>query len=156
MLAARVLTGQYPRRRRTTATTCAICGEVHDGKIDECPWDLFAQGRGPRPARDQRRPSAEVPIPDPSESVDVEARPDPSVPDLEFHRPSTTPWPERSASSTNSPRCPSWSTRSRVAGALAGEGELVDGVRELIEHLRFQAEAIVPLVDRLERIAGHR
>lgn len=42
------------------------------------------------------------------------------------------------------------------AGALAGEGEPVDGVRELIEHLRFQAEAIVSLVARLERIAGHR
>lgn len=44
--------------------------------------------------------------------------------------------------------------RCRCGGAT--EGELVDGVCELIEHLRSQAEAIVSLVDRLERIAAHR
>jgi len=40
-----------------------------------------------------------------------------------------------------------------VAGVSAGEAGLADGIRELIEHLRLQAEAIVPMADRLERIA---
>ena len=28
---------------------CSICGESHPESPDECPWDLFAQGLGPRP-----------------------------------------------------------------------------------------------------------
>ena len=40
-----------------------------------------------------------------------------------------------------------------LAGVLAGEPALADGIRELIEHLRVQAAAIAPLADRLERIA---
>ena len=41
---------QYPRRRRTTAATaCATCGERHPAGTRDCPWDLFAQGRAPRP-----------------------------------------------------------------------------------------------------------
>jgi hypothetical protein len=46
----------YPRRRRQhAATTCSICGEVHDGEAGECQWDLFAQGLGPRPGRQDGR-----------------------------------------------------------------------------------------------------
>ena len=37
--------------------------------------------------------------------------------------------------------------------AAADGGELAAGIRELIEHLRVQAAAIVTLADRLERIA---
>ena len=41
---------QYPRRRRPMATpSCATCGERHPAGTTDCPWDLFAQGRGPRP-----------------------------------------------------------------------------------------------------------
>jgi hypothetical protein len=40
-----------------------------------------------------------------------------------------------------------------VAGASAGKAGIVDGIRELIEHLRAQAAAMVSLVDRLERLA---
>ena len=40
-----------------------------------------------------------------------------------------------------------------VAGVSVGEAGLADGIRELIEHLRFQAEAIKSLADRLERVA---
>jgi hypothetical protein len=43
---------KYPRRQRPKVTVCSICGEVHDGDSDECPWDLFAQGVGPRPGPD--------------------------------------------------------------------------------------------------------
>jgi hypothetical protein len=43
-----------------------------------------------------------------------------------------------------------------VAGVPAGETQLVRRVCELIEHLRYQADAIVSLADRLERITAHR
>ena len=39
------------RRRRQVANACSICGERHDESPDQCPWDLFAQGLGPRPVR---------------------------------------------------------------------------------------------------------
>jgi len=40
-----------------------------------------------------------------------------------------------------------------VLGASAGDTGLADGVRKLIEHLRYQADAIMSLADRLERLA---
>jgi hypothetical protein len=40
-----------------------------------------------------------------------------------------------------------------VVGVCAGEIGIAAGIRELIEHLRSQAAAMVSLVDRLERIA---
>lgn len=41
---------QYPRRRRPAAALkCTTCGETHPAGTTNCPWDLFAQGRGPRP-----------------------------------------------------------------------------------------------------------
>jgi hypothetical protein len=43
-----------------------------------------------------------------------------------------------------------------VAGVPDDEAELMCGVRELIEHLRCQAEAIVSLADRIERITAPR
>ena len=36
--------------RRLAVVLCSICGETHASGVDECPWDLFAQGRGPRPS----------------------------------------------------------------------------------------------------------
>ena len=39
-------------RRRAKAVSeqeCSICGETHPESPYECPWDLFAQGVGPRP-----------------------------------------------------------------------------------------------------------
>jgi len=42
----------YPRRRRQQpAIACSTCGELHEESPDECPWDLWAQGLGPRPVR---------------------------------------------------------------------------------------------------------
>ncbi|WP_420120898.1 hypothetical protein [Nakamurella sp.] len=43
-----------------------------------------------------------------------------------------------------------------VAGVPTEEAALADGIRELIEHLWVQAEAIASLGDRLERIAPPR
>lgn len=40
----------YRRRMKGGAVQeCSICGESHPESPDECPWDLFAQGLGPRP-----------------------------------------------------------------------------------------------------------
>ncbi|ACV78334.1 hypothetical protein [Nakamurella multipartita] len=40
----------YRRRMKGGAVQeCSICGEFHPESPDECPWDLFAQGLGPRP-----------------------------------------------------------------------------------------------------------
>ena len=44
---------QYPRRRRPPSSTCATCGETHPAGTKECPWDLVAQGRAPRPEPSQ-------------------------------------------------------------------------------------------------------
>ena len=41
----------YRRRMKSVPVReCSICGDIHPESPDECPWDLFAQGRGPRPA----------------------------------------------------------------------------------------------------------
>jgi len=37
---------------------------------------------------------------------------------------------------------------------VSAETAIADGIRELIEHLRAQAAALVSLVDRLERITS--
>ena len=41
--------GKHYRRRKPVSAACSICGESHPAGCDECPWDLFAQGLGPRP-----------------------------------------------------------------------------------------------------------
>ena len=46
--------------------------------------------------------------------------------------------------------------RIELAGVEAGETQFLRGIRELIEHLRYQADAIVSLADRLERVAARR
>jgi hypothetical protein len=43
---------EYPRNRRTDPPAtgpCSTCGEHHPAQTGGCPWDLFAQGRGPHP-----------------------------------------------------------------------------------------------------------
>ncbi|HET9648837.1 MAG TPA: hypothetical protein VFP34_11455 [Microlunatus sp.] len=43
-----------------------------------------------------------------------------------------------------------------VVGVSASDSAIVDCIRELIEHLRARAAAMVCLVNRLERISAHR
>lgn len=56
---------EYRNRRKVSVLACAICGDTHDAGVDECAWDLFAQGLGPRPdsgrRQDDQRPRHEVP-----------------------------------------------------------------------------------------------
>lgn len=47
------------QRRQQPAIACSICGELHQESPEECPWDLFAQGLGPRPV--QQRAGIEDP-----------------------------------------------------------------------------------------------
>jgi hypothetical protein len=160
---------QYPRRRRQRmAAACSICGEVHAGEPDECPWDLFAQGIGPRPDRHQDRPGATVSPPSPVEGTDtqvqsrpaaaagVEMQPDRSIPE-EAAAPTIVDSVTRAVCLIDElDALPQLVDEIEVAGALAAEADLADGIRELIEHMRVQAAVMVSLVDRLERIAAHR
>ena len=66
---------QYPRRRRPAASPCTTCGETHPVGTRTCPWDLFAQGRGPRPEPSQ--PSHEHQAPD--ATVGASVRPEPEA-----------------------------------------------------------------------------
>lgn len=52
----------YPRRRRPAASKCTTCGETHPAGTKDCPWDLVAQGHGPRPEASQ--PGREDDAPD--------------------------------------------------------------------------------------------
>jgi hypothetical protein len=160
---------KYPRRRRQqAATACSICGEVHDEGPDECPWDLFAQGVGPRPDRQGARPGAPVSPPSPVEGTAVPVQSRPSE-DAGVEMQPTQPISEDAAASTiiDSVRLavclvdeldslPQLIDQIEVAGALADEAELANGIRELIEHLQVQVAAMVSLVDRLERITALR
>jgi len=156
----------YPRRRRQqVASACSICGELHEESPDECPWDLFAQGLGPRPDRvgvkqvapdNQSRslgwtdpqahptPTAGQVMEAPSPQMDFAADPAASI-----------------ADSVTRAVClvdeldvlPQLVDEIEVVGITAVETGIADGIRELIEHLRVQAATMVLLVDRLERIA---
>lgn len=160
---------QYPRRRRPMATiaTCSICGEVHKGDPDECPWDLFAQGLGPRPVRQDGRPGASMENRERMEVVDIVVRPDHA--DAVVHSsPETTTAEELQVETivdtVTRAVClvdelaplPELVEEIEVAGAAAELAELAAGIRELIEHLRAQAVAMATLADRLERIAPPR
>lgn len=144
---------QYRKRRKTATTACTICGEAHEGAPGECPWDLFAQGRGPRPS----------PVPD---SLDGRAG----------SQQSTDAEPEASASLNlvGTPSIVEALTRAvcivdeldvlpelvdeiEIAGGshdvMRAEAGLAASIRELIDHLRLQSEAMARLVRRLERVA---
>ena len=65
---------QYPKRRKAATSPCAICGEMHEGPPDQCPWDLFAKGRGPRPGAVEHQVDAPPATPDPSGESVAETR----------------------------------------------------------------------------------
>lgn len=151
---------EYRNRRKVAVHACEICGDTHDAGVDECPWDLFAQGLGPRPKsvrrQDDRRPTQE----DPSATSQGECSPDEiaplavpgasvvddvtravcvldelsSLPELVDEIEATVEW----------------------RGIVAPHPELLKRVQELIEHFRLHVELIAGFVSRLERVAGSR
>jgi len=154
----------YPRRRRRSATLCSICGEVHDGNLDECPWDLYAQGLGPRPDRQEGRPAASA---EHRESVEL----------AEIKVPSGPPEDGDDASQRANMRqvqtgmivdsvtravclvdelatLPELVDEIEDLGLTANEAGLAAPIRDLIDHLRAQAVAIASVADRLERIVA--
>jgi hypothetical protein len=161
----------YPRRKQATEA-CSICGDPHPPGTEGCPWDLFAQGLGPRPT-----PAVVVDGPRvPESALDVKPRPRvriAAVLDL--------PEGEHEGSGEDGPDAPVRSTitdavnrvvamvdeldltglidemeragaQDEMVGAGSGGSECV---RELINLLRMQAGVITELADRLERIAYH-
>ncbi|HET9649254.1 MAG TPA: hypothetical protein VFP34_13645, partial [Microlunatus sp.] len=156
---------QYPRRRRQRmAAACSICGEVHAGEPDECPWDLFAQGLGPRPDRQDCQTHGSADHRDSTEVVEVEA---PSDREREDRADQTTVEQIQAATIVDSvtravclvdelATLPGLVDEIEDAGVSAEEAGLAAGIRELIQHLRVQAVAIATLADRLERIAAPR
>lgn len=160
---------KYPRRRPQQAVAaCTICGEVHDEAPDECPWDLFAQGVGPRPDRQHAHPV--VPV-SPAGPVERTALPVQSgeTEDANVEMPPAKPISHDAPSSTiidsvtlavcvvdELDSLPHLIDQIEVAGALADETELANGIRELIEHLQVQLASMVSLIDRLERITALR
>ncbi|ACV76834.1 helix-turn-helix domain-containing protein [Nakamurella multipartita] len=153
----------YPRRRRQrVASACSICGELHDESLDECPWDLFAQGLGPRPVwrgaglegPSHDRKGADVMVEEPPEEIEgLAADGHPAVGAMDAFPVVTI------VDSVTRAVClveeldtlPQLVDEIEVAGATAGAG-LVDVIRELTRHLRAQAATMVALVGRLERL----
>lgn len=147
---------QYPKRKKCAEVACALCGESHPTGMQVCPWDLFAQGRGPRP----------VPVAEPAER-DRRDRAEP---------------PELTPTDTTPPPLKLVPTRSIVEGVTRAvcivdeldclpqlvdqieaargspnvadtEAGLATSIRELIEHLRIRSETMARLVQRLERLS---
>jgi len=51
---------EYPSRRTPIRQPCSTCGEEHPADGEECPWDLFAQGRAPHPRGGAGQPDSEA------------------------------------------------------------------------------------------------
>ena len=162
--------GKHYRRRKPVSAACSICGESHPAGSDECPWDLFAQGLGPRPTpavggdvssstgsrSESEELEEEVSFPSVSDVPSDEVPGEGSV---------ESPVVETIAEAVTRAVCmvdeldglPELIEEIELAGRPRGsikfETELAARVRELIELLRVQAGAIAGLADRLERIA---
>jgi hypothetical protein len=144
--------GKQYRRRKPAVAACSICGESHPVGSDECPWDLFAQGLGPRPDRKERQQAEGIPS-----ASDVPSDEVPGEGSIESSVVGTV------AEAVTRAVCmvdeldglPQLIEEIELAGRPRGtigfESELAARVRELIELLRVQAGAIAELADRLER-----
>lgn len=160
----------YPSRKQG-AETCSICGDPHPPGTEGCPWDLFAQGLGPRPTPavavgDSHQPGS-APDVHPRPRVRIAAVPD--LPEGEHDGPgegglSAVRWTITDVVT----RAVAMVDELDLAGLIdeieraAAQDEMVgtgsctaEGVRELINLLRKQAGAITDLADRLERFAVH-
>lgn len=145
----------YRRRTKNVSTPeCSICGERHPESPDDCPWDLFAQGLGPRPGSGLPRVDDHVePVAHPSdpESADP-AKENPSVPEVvQAVTRAVCIVDELDVLGELADEIESIGSGS---GSLAGEPALTDDVRGLIERIRLQIDAMAEVLHRLERLAG--
>ena len=148
--------GRQYRKRRRTILACTICGEVHEEPPDQCPWDLFVQGRGPRPGRTAQQSGSDTYIPDPSDGRESQTSGNAAA---------GTTSPDTIVDSVTRATC--MVDELDVLPELVGEIEIAVGsndvirsltgfatsIRELIDHLRLQSDAMARLVRRLERVA---
>ena len=148
--------GHQYRKRRRTMPPCTICGELHEEPPDECPWDLFAQGRGPRPGRTAPRSGADIYISGSPDGREVQ---------MSVNAAAGTTSPERIVDSVTRAVC--IVDELGVLPELVGELEVAVGstdvirsatglatsIRELIDHLKLQSDAMAELIRRLERVA---
>lgn len=146
---------QYRKRRRAMAP-CTICGEVHVEAPDECPWDLFAQGRGPRPVRTATQSGTDTYISDSPDGRKAQESGNTAA----GNRPL-----EGIVDSVTRAVC--IVDELGLLPELVGELEVAVGstdvirsatglatsIRELIDHLRLQTDAMAELIRRLERVA---
>ncbi len=146
----------YRRRvRGVPAQECSICGETHPESPEECPWDLFAQGLGPRPGTglhtvdEPAEPGAPTQCEDPDTRSRASHEAVPAIPtvveavtravciidELDVLPQLVDHIESIGGSSDHSAHAPA----------------LTAGVRELIERLRFQFDALTSVLERLER-----
>jgi hypothetical protein len=147
----------YRRRTKDVAQQCPICGASHPDTPTGCPWDLFAQGLGPRP------------------DAGLHAVDDPAEPIVTAQGRELDPAPSgREDGALAIPAVVQAVTRAvcivdeldvlsqlvddieSVGGRSewsVDEPALTEGVRELIDRLRLQFDAMTEVLDRLERFA---
>jgi hypothetical protein len=150
---------RYPKRRKAPTAECALCGETHPAGALDCPWDLFAQGRGPRPGA-QDPDDAQPPLPAPP-GDDDEPHGQPSgatvvqlVPGLDLCDALTRAVCIVDELAILPDLVEEIEAAWRSTRSIASKSSVKEGVRELIEHLRVQAELIADVVVRLERVAA--
>ncbi len=152
--------GKNYRRRAKDAVVqeCSICGDTHPESGNECPWDQFAQGLGPRPESVVRAVDALDESRSPASAQDHDARPC----DVE-HPHSTIPESVQEAvvralcvldelddlkQLVNDIEC-----TNREAMSNADELALLTATNELTARLRAEITAMAEVLESLERFA---
>jgi len=148
----------YRRRVKCVpAQECSICGEAHPESPDECPWDLFAQGLGPRPGTglhavdDPAEPNA----PTPGREQDEVPR-DVEHPALAI--PATVQTIIRALCILDelddlAQLADDIETVGGGAKSMVDRLALIEAAAELTERLRLQINAMAGMLDRLQRFA---
>ncbi|WP_420119898.1 helix-turn-helix domain-containing protein [Nakamurella sp.] len=149
---------EYPNRRKIEVRACAICGDAHEADIDECPWDLFAQGLGPRPDSGGRQDDEQSDQEVPSVTNHDDCSPDGLAPSQVLGSSVVDDVTRAVCVIEELSGLPELVDEIEAVaaswGMVASHPDLVNRVRELIEHIRLHVEVIAGLVSRLERVAG--
>lgn len=149
---------EYRNRRKITVPACAICGDIHGAEVDECPWDLFAQGLGPRP---EASPGQDDRLSGANGEPERNHRDLPAGPAL------VQPIAElRVVEAVTRVVCmidelailPDIVDQIEAArgpqSIFTSQNDLATGIRELFVHIRFHAQLVAEILSRLERITG--
>lgn len=151
---------EYRNRRKITVPACAICGDIHGAEVDECPWDLFAQGLGPRP---EASPGQDDRLPGANGEPERNHRDRPAGPVL------VQPVPALSVvEAVTRAVCiidelavlPDLVDEIEAAheshSIVHSHSEMATMIRQLVDNLRFHARLVADMLSRLERITGSK